>query len=73
MTPAEALIGATAAAARALGLAASAGTIEPGRPADLAVIDAESVAEWLLQFRPNACVLTLAAGAVVWRAGEGPL
>jgi imidazolonepropionase len=72
MTPPEALTGATATAARALGLAGRVGTLDPGSSADLAVIDADSVAGWLLQFRPNACVLTVAAGATVWRASEAP-
>lgn len=72
MTPAEALAGATSAAARALGLAGAVGALEPGMAADLAVIDAESVAEWLLHFRGNACVLTIAAGVAIWRAEAGP-
>jgi imidazolonepropionase len=70
MTPAEALIGATASAARALGLQDRAGALEVGMPADLAVIDAASVSDWLLRFREGACVLTVAAGAPVWRARE---
>lgn len=73
MTPAEALIGATASAARALGLSGRAGALEPGAYADFAVIDAPSVAEWLLHFRANACVLTVAGGAVIWRGDAGAL
>jgi predicted amidohydrolase YtcJ len=46
-----------------------AGALDIGMSADLAVIDAESVADWLLRFREGACVLTVAAGAPVWRAG----
>jgi imidazolonepropionase len=72
MTPAEALIGATSAASRALGLEGRAGTLDPGASADLAVIDDDSVAGWLLHFRPNACVLTVAAGRPIWRAGAEP-
>lgn len=52
MTPEEALAGATAHAARALGLA-DRGTLEPGRRADFAVWDAESPDElaWMVAGR----------------------
>ena len=68
MTPAEVLKGATIIAARALGLAREVGSIAPGYRADLAVIDAPDVNQWLYHFRPNACVLTVAAGQVCWTA-----
>ena len=68
MTPAEALRGATIVAARALGDESLLGSLEPGKAADLAVIDAPSVAHWLYHFRPNDCVLTVKAGRVAWRA-----
>jgi imidazolonepropionase len=45
LTPEEALAGATREAARALGLAAELGTIEPGKRAELAVWDTEHPAE----------------------------
>jgi imidazolonepropionase len=70
MTPAEALKGATLHAARALGLAGAVGSLEPGKVADLAVIDAASPEEWLYHFRANACRLTVAGGRVVWRAPQ---
>jgi imidazolonepropionase len=66
MTPAEALKGATIYAARAIGKEAVAGSLEPGRPADFAVIDAPDVNHWLYQFRPNACVRTVIAGSIRW-------
>jgi len=69
LTPAEALKGATIYAARALGLEQSVGSLEPGKAADLAVIDAASPDEWLYHFRANACRLTVAGGRVTWRAG----
>jgi len=71
MTPAEALKGATVVAARAIGLAGEVGSIEAGKRADLAVIDAPDVNHWLYQFRSNACVLTLAGGQVCW-VGSSP-
>jgi imidazolonepropionase len=71
MTPAEALKGATAVAARALGLTHRVGSLEPGKAADFAVIDAPDVATWLYHLRPNANRLTVVNGAVVWRVAEG--
>lgn len=68
MTPAEALRGATVVAARALRLDWEIGSLEPGKSADFAVIDAESVEHWLYHLRPNACVRTVARGREIWRA-----
>ena len=62
MTPAEALVGATRVAARAIGRADRAGSLVPGHPADLAVIDAPTVNHWLYQFRPNACLAVAKRG-----------
>ncbi|MFT3663981.1 imidazolonepropionase [Piscinibacter sp.] len=45
MTPAEALLGVTRHAARALGLAATHGTVEPGKVADLCLWDVDHPAE----------------------------
>jgi imidazolonepropionase len=67
MTPAEALKGATVFAARAAGLEAEAGSLAPGRPADFAVLEAESVEQWLYHFRANACLRTVVAGREAWR------
>ena len=71
MTPAEALKGATCYAARALGLERRVGSLERGKAADFAVIDAPDVQHWLYHLRPNACRLTVAGGRVIWRA-QGP-
>jgi imidazolonepropionase len=68
MTPAEALKGATAYAARAVGLEAEVGSLEPGKAADFAVIDAPDVNHWLYHFRPNGCVMTAIAGVQRWAA-----
>jgi imidazolonepropionase len=55
LTPAEALRAATTGAARAIGLAEVLGSLEPGKQADLALLDAPSAAHWLYHFTPNAC------------------
>jgi len=68
MTPAEVLKGATTIAAKAVGLQGEAGEVSVGCRADLAVIDSPDVNHWLYHFRPNACVLTVAAGQVCWQA-----
>jgi imidazolonepropionase len=68
MTPAEALKGATVHAARAVGLEAEIGSLEPGKAADFAIIDAPDVNHWLYQFRPNACLQTVVGGVTRWRA-----
>jgi imidazolonepropionase len=67
MTPAEALKGATIYAARALGMEAVVGSLEPGKQADVAVIDAPDVNQWLYHFRPNATVMTVLSGSICWR------
>ena len=62
MTPAEVLKGATIHAARAIGLEDRVGSLEPGKAADFAVIDAPDVDHWLYHLRPNACVATIIGG-----------
>jgi len=69
MTPAEALKGATLFAAKALGLADRIGSLDPGKAADFAVIEADDPAHWLVHFRGNACLLTVAGGKPIWRRG----
>jgi imidazolonepropionase len=66
MTPAEALKGATVIAARAAGLDARIGSLERGKTADFAVIDAPDVNQWLYQLRPNACRATVVRGKTAW-------
>lgn len=66
MTPAEALKGATIIAARAAGVEGECGSIEPGKSADFAVIDAPDVNHWMYHFRPNACVRTVVRGRTIW-------
>jgi imidazolonepropionase len=66
MTPAEALKGATVYAARAVGMEDLTGSLEAGKAADFAIIDAPDVNHWLYHFRPNACVRTVIAGRTKW-------
>ncbi len=68
MRPAEALKGATIYAARAIGLESEVGSLEPGKLADFAVIDAPDVNHWLYYLRPNACVETVIGGVTCWHA-----
>ena len=68
MTPAEVLKGATVIASKAIGMDAAVGSLEPGKRADFAVIDAPDVNHWLYHFRPNACVRTVIGGETVWTA-----
>lgn len=72
MTPAEALKGATLFAARALALDLRIGSLEAGKQADFAVIDAPDIAQWLSHFRPNACRRTVIGGETVWEPGSTP-
>ena len=72
MTPEEALIGATSAAARALCLDAdpggAVGSLVPGARADLAVLDAPDLDRWLYAFRPAPALRTVIGGETVWEA-----
>jgi imidazolonepropionase len=70
MTPAEALKGATIYAARAVGLEREIGSLEPGKAADFALIDAPDVDHWLYHFRGNACLMTVSGG--ITRAASSP-
>lgn len=65
MTPAEVLKGATIFAARAIGMEEQVGSLEPGKAADVTVIDAPNVDHWLYHLQPNACLATVVAGEVV--------
>ena len=66
MTPVEVLKGATIYAARAVGIDDITGSLEPGKAADFAIINAPDVNQWLYHFRPNACVGTVIAGRTQW-------
>ncbi len=68
MTPAEALKGSTACAARAVGRENTAGSLTPGRKADFVILDALDVDHWLYHFRANACVATYIGGKLIYAA-----
>lgn len=55
LTPAEALKGATIYAAKAIRREQEVGSVEAGKYADLAVIDAPDHNFWMYHFRPSAC------------------
>lgn len=63
MTPAEALMGATHIAAKALQMEHEIGSLQPGLRADFALIDAPDVDHWLYHFRPGTC-------KAVWTGGK---
>jgi imidazolonepropionase len=71
MTPAEVLKGTTIYAARAIGSEDQVGSLELGKAADLAIIDAPDVSHWLYHLRPNACRLTVVGGMLRWSADHG--
>jgi len=62
MTPQEALMGATTIAARAIAAEQRIGSLLPGYEADIAVIDAPSLNQWLYHFRANACHAVVKSG-----------
>ena len=65
MSPLGALGAATVEAARLLGLEADLGTIEPGRIADLAVVDGDPLTEPELWADPARVVAVVQGGTVV--------
>jgi len=62
MTPQEVLMGATTIAARAIAAENRIGSLLPGFNADIAIIDAPSLNQWLYHFRANACCGVLKTG-----------
>lgn len=55
MTPQEVLRGATSVAARAVARGDRIGSLQPGSQADIAIIDAPDLNQWMYHFRANAC------------------
>jgi imidazolonepropionase len=69
LAPDEALKGATIHAARACGLDHVCGSVEPGKRADLLLLEAESVEQWLYHAVPNAARSVWLAGRPVQTSG----
>ncbi|WP_432612363.1 imidazolonepropionase [Azospirillum brasilense] len=65
LTPQEALAGVTRNAAQALGMAATYGTLEPGKAADLAVWDVGDPAELCYWLGANPCAAVVRGGRLV--------
>ena len=62
MRPAEVLKAVTIEAAKAIGEASAAGSLEPGKRADFAIVDAPDVSDWIFHFAANRCVGTYVGG-----------
>lgn len=62
LTPAETLKAATSYAAKVAGIESKTGSIEPGKSADIALIDVPDINFWMYHFRPNACQKRYFAG-----------
>jgi imidazolonepropionase-like amidohydrolase len=66
MTPAEALKGATLIAAKAIRRDTEYGSIEVGKRANFAELNAPDIDHWLYHFQPESCVRTWIDGDVVF-------
>jgi imidazolonepropionase len=69
ITPAEAITASTINAAHALRRADTIGSLDPGKQADIIVMDVEDYREIPYYFAVNHCVMTVKRGRVVSRAG----
>jgi imidazolonepropionase len=69
MTPAEAIVASTVNGACALGLLDRIGTLEPGKDADLIVLDAEDYRELPYWFGMSPVAVTIKRGQVVYERG----
>jgi imidazolonepropionase len=67
MTPAEAIVAGTINAAHALGRADRIGSLEPGKQADLCIMDVEDYREIPYWFGMNHCRMTIKKGQVVYQ------
>jgi imidazolonepropionase len=69
MTPAEAIVASTVNGACALGLLDRIGTLEPGKDADLLVLDAEDYRELPYWFGMSPVAATIKRGRIVYEKG----
>lgn len=67
MSPAEAIAAATINGACALGRASRLGSLEPGKQADLVVMDVDDYREIPYYFGVNHCVMTVKAGRIIYQ------
>jgi len=73
MTPEEAICAATINGAHALGCAARLGSLEPGKAADVIVLETSDYRELASHFGVNLVQLTMKQGRIIYRQGEvGP-
>jgi imidazolonepropionase len=70
LTAAEAISAATINGAHALGSADRVGSLEPGKSADLLLLDVSDYRELARQFGANLVRLTMKRGKPIYRAGE---
>jgi imidazolonepropionase len=70
LTPAEAITAATINGAHALGCARTTGSLEPGKSADVAILNISDYREMASHFGTNLVHTTLKRGAVIYREGE---
>jgi len=70
LTPAEAITGATINGAHAVGCAERTGSLEPGKSADLAILNVSDYRDLANHFGTNLVHTTMKGGAVIYREGE---
>ncbi len=70
LTPAEAITAATINGAHALGCAAATGSLEPGKSADVAILNISDYRDMASHFGTNLVNTTLKRGAVIYREGD---
>ncbi len=69
MTPAEAISAATVNGAHALGRGHRAGSLEPGKLADVLILDASDYREIARRFGVNLVYMTIKRGEIIYREG----
>jgi imidazolonepropionase len=69
LLPGEAIAAATINAAHAVGMAEEIGSLEPGKAADLVILDARDFREIVTAFGTNPIAAVVKRGRVVWQAG----
>jgi imidazolonepropionase len=66
LTPSEALSAATSGAAKAVAAEGRLGEIRVGAQADLAIIEAESIDQWIYHLTANRCMTTIKKGKIIF-------